>query len=297
MESKVNYTLVGLFVLLLFAGLVGFVYWLEDSGGKQKYRHYHVYMAESVAGLSTDSAVRYRGVEVGTVERIGINADNPEEVELLLKIRQGTPIKEDTTASLKFFGITGLVYIELSGSSRDAKPLQAESGTIPVIPATPSTYSQIDESLRGLAGKTSRVLSRLDVLLSEKNLQNIEAMLAEITMLSRNINAQMAGFQLLLENGVIAEKRMSDAFEKLAAASESVDRLAGSLQENYADPGYDINQDVEQSLASFNQLLVQLNNLTMQLQATVQSIENSPGDLLFKRSEIKPGPGEQGYEN
>ncbi|HEB82405.1 MAG TPA: MCE family protein [Gammaproteobacteria bacterium] len=297
MESKVNYTLVGLFVLLLFAGLVGFVYWLEDSGGKQKYRHYHVYMAESVAGLSTDSAVRYRGVEVGTVERIGINADNPEEVELLLKIRQGTPIKEDTTASLKFFGITGLVYIELSGSSRDAKPLQAESGTIPVIPATPSTYSQIDESLRGLAGKTSRVLSRLDVLLSEKNLQNIEAMLAEITMLSRNINAQMAGFQLLLENGVIAEKRMSDAFEKLAAASESVDRLAGSLQENYADPGYAIHRDVEQSLASFNQLLLQLNNLTMQLQATVQSIENSPGDLLFKRSEIKPGPGEQGYEN
>ena len=297
MESKVNYTLVGLFVLLLFAGLVGFVYWLEDSGGKQKYRHYHVYMAESVAGLSTDSAVRYRGVEVGTVERIGINADNPEEVELLLKIRQGTPIKEDTTASLKFFGITGLVYIELSGSSRDAKPLQAESGTIPVIPATPSTYSQIDESLRGLAGKTSHVLSRLDVLLSEKNLQNIEAMLTEITMLSRNINAQMADFQLLLENGVIAEKRMSDAFEKLAAASESVDRLAGSLQENYADPGHDINRDVEQSLESFNQLLLQLNNLTMQLQATVQSIENSPGDLLFKRSEIKPGPGEQGYEN
>jgi phospholipid/cholesterol/gamma-HCH transport system substrate-binding protein len=62
MESKINYTLVGGFVVLLLAGLIGFAYWLGKYGGQQEYSYYHVYMSESVAGLSNDSSVKYRGV-------------------------------------------------------------------------------------------------------------------------------------------------------------------------------------------------------------------------------------------
>jgi phospholipid/cholesterol/gamma-HCH transport system substrate-binding protein len=37
MESKINYTIVGLFVVLLTAGLITFAYWLGKHGGKQEY--------------------------------------------------------------------------------------------------------------------------------------------------------------------------------------------------------------------------------------------------------------------
>ena len=66
MESRIHYTIVGLFVVLLLAGLTAFAFWLGKYGGKQEYGHYHVYISESVSGLSADASVKYRGIEVGT---------------------------------------------------------------------------------------------------------------------------------------------------------------------------------------------------------------------------------------
>ncbi len=113
MESKINYVIVGLFVVLLTAGLLGFAYWLASEGGREDYVDYHVYMQESVAGLSADAAVKYRGVDVGTVKRMLLNPDNPEQVLLVLHIKQDTPVTTDTRATIRFYGVTGLGYIEL----------------------------------------------------------------------------------------------------------------------------------------------------------------------------------------
>ncbi|MDP2786291.1 MAG: MCE family protein, partial [Sulfurimicrobium sp.] len=62
METKVNYTIVGLFVILLFAALVAGILWL--SGGAQyrkTYDTYLAYMNESVSGLNLNAPVKYRG--------------------------------------------------------------------------------------------------------------------------------------------------------------------------------------------------------------------------------------------
>jgi len=295
MESRINYTLVGLFVVLLLAGLIAFAFWLGKYGGKQEYDHYHVYMSESVSGLSPDASVKYRGVDVGTVEHIGINPENSEEVELLLKIKHGTQIKVDTTATLKSFGITGLAFIELTGSSKDAPLLIKTGDKIPVIPASPSTFAQIDESLKHLAAKSALALDKFDRLLSEKNLQNLKDILSETKMLAKDVRGQLQGFQYLVDNGVAMEKRIAVAFEKVEAASVSVKKMADSLEKNYADVGRNMSQDVRQSLESFNQLLYELNILAGDMQRTIRAIEASPSNLIFKRTRPRLGPGEEVY--
>lgn len=295
MESRINYTIVGLFVVLLLAGLIAFAFWLGKYGGKQEYDYYHVYMSESVYGLSPDVSVKYRGVDVGTVEHLGINPKNSEEVELLLKIKHGTQIKADTTATLKSFGITGLAFIELKGSSKDAPLLRKTKDTIPVIPASPSTFAQIDESMSLLAAKSAMALDKFDRLLSEKNLQNIEDILSETKMLAKDIRKQLQGFQDVVDNGVAMEKRMTGVFGKVEDASASVKKMADSLEKNYADVGRNMSRDVRQSLESFNELLYELDILAGYLQRTIQSIKASPSDLIFKHSRPRPGPGEEGY--
>jgi len=295
MEGRINYTIVGLFVVLLLAGLIAFTYWLGKYGGKQEYDLYYVYMSESVSGLSPDVSVKYRGVDVGTVEHIGINPKNSEEVELLLKIEHGTQIKVDTTATLKSFGITGLAFIELKGSSKDAPLLRKTKDIIPVILASPSTFAQIDESLSLLAAKSAMALDKFDRLLSEKNLQNIEDTLSETKMLAKDIRGQLQGFRNLVDNGVVMEKSVAGGFEKVEAASVSVKKMADSLEKNYADVGRNISQDVRQSLESFNQLFYELGILAGDLQRTIRAIEASPSDLLFKHTLPRPGPGEEGY--
>mgnify|MGYP003857139337 CR=1 FL=1 len=296
MESKVNYTLVGLFVLLLMASLIGFIYWLGKYGGEQEYRYYHVYMTESVAGLSNDSSVKYRGVSVGTVDHIGLNPTNSEQVELLLKIQFNTPIKVDTTASLKSFGLTGLTYVELEGvGGPDTALLTASAGKIPSIPARPSTFARIDESMSILASKVGLALDKFSLLLSEENIDNVSATLTEIKILAREMREQKESFQSLVDNGVIMEKRITEAFEKIEMASVSVTKMAGSLEKNSADVTQNMGQGFQQSLQAFNQLLYELDLLARYLQKTTQEFESSPSDLIFKSSKPKPGPGEEGY--
>src|SRR5574341_1438561 len=115
MEPKVNYTLVGLFVVLFTAGLVSVVLWLGKGEYRMAYDRYYAYMTESVSGLSVNSPVKYRGVEVGRVKEIILNPDNPEEVRLTLDIARGTPVKEDTLAALDIQGLTGLAIVNLAG--------------------------------------------------------------------------------------------------------------------------------------------------------------------------------------
>lgn len=295
MESRINYTIVGLFVVLFLAGLIAFAYWLGKYGYKQEYDHYLVYMTESVAGLSSDASVKYRGVEVGIVEQMGFNPKNSEEVELLLKIKHGTQVKVDTTAGLKFFGITGLAFIELTGGSKEAPLLKKSEGEIAVIPTRLSTYARLNESLTLLAGKSAQALDKFDRLLSEENLQNISAILSEMKMLSKDIRKQLEGFQHIVDSTLVMEADISGAFEKVEAASLSVEKMAGSLEKNYADVGHEVSRDVRQSLELFNQLLYDLDILVGDLQRTTRAIETSPGDLLFKQSRPRPGPGEEGY--
>lgn len=295
MESKINYTLVGLFVVVLSISIIIFAFWLGKSLGKQEYDYYHVYMSESVAGLSPDASVKYQGVGVGTVQQIVLNPKNPEQVKLLLKIEHLTPINVHTTATLKSFGLTGLTYIELTGGGKDSPLLDVIEGSIPTIPSRPSTFARIDESLSHLSSKIALALDTFNRLLSDKNLKNVTDILSEINLLTKESRGQLQGLEQLIDHGVVAEKNMSTAFSKLATASDSVKKMADSLERNSSDVGQIMSQEIQQSLDLFNHLLFELDILTGILQRTTQSIEASPSDLFFKQTLPKPGPGEEGY--
>jgi phospholipid/cholesterol/gamma-HCH transport system substrate-binding protein len=324
MESKLNYTLVGLFVVILLAGLVMAVLWLSGQNSNQQYQFYRVYMAESVSGLSADSSVKYLGVDVGTVSHIGLNADNSQQVELLLQIDQNVPIKTDTVATLKFFGITGLAFIELTGTNNDSSLLPIDSDSIPIIASSPSTIVRVDEALSTIASKTTTVLDRLDQLMNDDNLQNLSILLDESIVLVkdlRNVQQQFAEFleqgidasasleqalnkvgtasesvnnmaDDLAKNGEVMEQKLTATMQQITVASQSVDSLATSIKQEYAGIGVKVGDDVEQSLRAFRQLLNQLDMLVGDMQRTIKTIEDSPSDLLFKSSQPKLGPGE-----
>ncbi|WP_372739699.1 MlaD family protein [Neptunomonas sp.] len=295
MESRINYTLVGLFVVLLASGLIIFAFWLGKYGGQQQADYYHVYMKESVAGLSTDSSVKYRGVDVGVVETIGLNRDNSEQVFLLLRVEPNTPVKVDTVATLKSFGLTGLVYVELEGGSRSAPLLTTTDGSIAEIPARISTFERFSESVTQLTDKTLVALDKFDRLLSDENINHVNSILIETKALTEGFNAQLSGLTGLIDGGKRMGQSASQAFDQIRVVSARVQKMAEGVEKSSAQLSSSIRVDVHKSLASFNQVLYELNILAGDLQRATQEIEANPADLLFKRSAPKPGPGEPGY--
>ena len=73
MYSRINYTTVGIFVLIFATGMVWFAFWLAKYGLQQEFDYYKIQMTESVSGLSKDSTVKVHGVDVGSVSEIRIN--------------------------------------------------------------------------------------------------------------------------------------------------------------------------------------------------------------------------------
>ncbi|MFY9143631.1 MlaD family protein [Sulfuricurvum sp.] len=322
MESRVNYTVVGIFVLFLASSLIAFAFWLgkynQDDGN---YHRYRTFITESVSGLAPEAAVKFNGVDVGMVESIRINPRNSEEVELILKIKKETPIKTDSRTVLKFYGITGLAFIEIIGGSKNASLLSSDTNAIATIPASPSLITRLDESLSNVASKLSVTLDRADRLFSDQNVNNIAQSLEHL----RSLTAQIDGYQQqvkqllkqsrVLENNAtesliamkeaagsvknssenfntLIQTKMSSTLESLTATSRESHTLIRKIEDSIDRGDYNLQTIASPASSELGDLISQTRALTIEMESTLRSLRESPSDLLFKKSAPKPGPGE-----
>lgn len=318
MESKVDYTLTGLFLLLLFSGLIAFAFWLgKYNDNINTYTYYKVYLTESVAGLAPEAAVKYHGVDMGKVQSIRINPNNSEEVELVLKMKKETPVKTDSFATLKFYGITGLAYIEIEGGTKESPLLATSEKNMATIPTSPSLIKRLDESLSSVAAKLSKSLDRADLLFSDANIHNVSKSLENLRSLTNQMDNYQEQIKLLLAQGIALEnnasrtlqsidetaqsaKQTSDVLErKLTATFQSVETTSKQSHaliqkiESTIDRGdYNLQTIAAPTLNELNTLITHSKTLTQEMESTLKTLQESPSDILFKRSKPKPGPGE-----
>jgi phospholipid/cholesterol/gamma-HCH transport system substrate-binding protein len=319
MESKVNYTVVGIFVVLFSIAAVAFVFWLgKYNDDEAQYQHFKVYITESVSGLAPEATVKFHGVDVGLVESIQINPTNSEEVELLLKIKKTTPIKNDSTAVLKFFGITGLAFIEISGGAKNAPLLHTSPDNIATIPTTPSLIKRLDESLSLVVTKFSETLDKTNAILNEKNSDNFSQTLANLKTMSQQMNAYQDEIDTLLRNSIQTGQNMDDMMARVGKSSDTVndsmatfkitmrdgfhptmvawretsknvDLLTKTINANLERGDY----DAQASMVELNTLMIQSRTLLGEMEQTLKNIKENPSDLLFKATKPTPGPGEK----
>lgn len=181
METNVNYTLAGIFVIALLSFMIYGVIWLSAGISSDTYTYYQVNMKESVTGLTTDSPVKFNGVDVGTVDSMIIDKDNPQLVVLYLKVKHDTPVTVATRAQLGMNALTGVAYIILIDKGTNKRPLVARNDqAYPVINTTPSiivkldlTLNQINESFRDVSNSIKALLSPENIALFHRFLVNV----------------------------------------------------------------------------------------------------------------------------
>ena len=314
MEGRVNYALVGLFVVALSAALGALVIWLTAGHDDKLYDTYVAYMTESVSGLNVKAAVKYRGVDVGYVRRIAIDRDNPERVRLLLDIERGTPIKVDTVAVLATQGITGLAYVDLTGGRREAAALEAPAdGSYPEIRTGPSLFVRIDTAvttlLEGMGSATrdlGRVADRVTALLGPDNLGAVSATLANLQevsgMLAGRVDELGDGIRegrVVLGNWARASEDLPLLVSRLAAgagalneAISGVSRATGGVERMIGETRRDVVRTSGDTMTQLQALITELQGLTRTVQRLAAELEREPNMLLFGRRGRERGPGE-----
>ncbi len=304
MEEKVNFALVGVFVLVLSAALLGGVLWLSSGKSyRAAYDTYQIYMKESVSGLSLNSTVRYRGVEVGRVKKIALAPSNVEQVLLTLDIERGTPIKTDTQAVLQTHGITGIAYVELTGGSQDAPLLQKQAADeYPVIKTEPSLMRRLDTSITSLLINLNRTSESFNALMDEGNRRAVKKTLADLEILSHTLAARSATIDASLANAARTMEntaRMSDDLPMLAQrvqrSADAFDRMTGQLAHAGESAGSALDgtrQFTRETLPELHQLVLEMRELTTSLRRVSDQLEQNPSALIYGKPAAKRGPGE-----
>ena len=158
METDKRYFFEGLFIIVFAVGAALFFVWLANAGRSDDIV-YRIHFNESVSGLALGDPVKFRGVDVGTVKAMALDSSDPRQVEVDVRLRKDTPVKTDTKAVLKLKGITGVVFIELSGGSPEAQQLAAATpeGRIPEIPSEKSSLNAFLDDLPKVVEKFAKL--------------------------------------------------------------------------------------------------------------------------------------------
>ena len=165
MENKFSFAAVGVFVVGFFIVLVTLVVWLTVGTQQVTYLPYKVVTSESVAGLSVNSAVDYKGVDVGVVRKIQLNDKDPRFVIISLDIIEGTPIKKDTEAVLTSKGVTGLVNVSLRGGTETSPNLvPTKEDPVPEIVSGASLIQRLDSAFNNITKALSDLSKKLDII-------------------------------------------------------------------------------------------------------------------------------------
>ena len=323
MEDKVNYTLVGAFVLVLGAALVAGVLWLAVGlGGQKKLDPYGSVMNESVAGLSLDAPVKFLGVDVGKVKQIRIDPQNSRQVLLRFMIERGTPIKQDSEAVLKTQGLTGIAYVEISGGTEGSPPLLASAADpVPWIRSKPSLSARLENVLSGVLTGLDSLSSNLNAVLDTDNRAALKQTLAGLATVAQTLAAQQdairagiqdaartarltakAGEQLAptlarISEGVTAISAGATAISAGASAVEVASTRAGVVMDKAdkaltaADGG--VQQLRTETLPELGRLISEMNQLATALRHLSEQTERQPSSLLVGGPTRPPGPGER----
>ena len=301
METKVNYALVGAFVLTLSLAIVVAVLWVSAGGTKRKdYDTYLAYSSESVSGLNRQAPVKYKGVVVGAVKEIGLDPDDPQRVRLELAIERGVPIKQDTVAVLTLQGLTGIAFLDLEGGSRESPLLEpTQPGGFPVIATRPSLFRRLDTQATALVTELTETAKSINQLLDDdtraalqRTIHDLDATVHEIAGRSKLIDAALVDAAKTAENSARASEQLAELTRQMGRAAEAVTAAAETVRSTAADAKGGAQQLSADTLPELQRLLAEARAVTASLGRVTQELERSPNALVVGREPMPPGPGE-----
>jgi len=320
MNNKVNYTMIGFFVLISFVLMFAFTYWLLKPSEELKVKTYAIFFDESVLGLNIDSAVKFRGINVGKVTTLKINPKNTEQVEVLVSILKSTPIKSSTVAKLTSQGITGLSYINLSLGDNNAPPLKVKDGEkYPVIKTIPSFFENFEQSLGTVSTKVSRTLSRteqllndenqkqiamlltktasfmdkMDKLLDEKTIKNLQTTITNVNNSTKKVDMMLPNINNFVDKSVAWENSIADSVSSIMVSYLGIGVSMDEFKRAIASGEFNLQDISSDVVPTMNNTLLEMQHLMIRFDGLINEYKRSPSDVLFKQEQIKKGPGEE----
>ena len=305
MENRAYTTAAGVFVVVLLAMLIGAIAWFNDRG----HIHgaiYDLITRTSVAGLAVGATVTLRGVQIGQVQSIQFDTDDPATVRVRIAVDPRFVLHKGSYATLDYQGLSGNAYVDLDFPSQEHEILTSSAGMPTRIPLGRSSWATLPDTGEHFLTSFTATLGRADSILSPENAQHLSRMLVDFSAAAEQITAVARDLRPAARR---FDGLSRDADDTLRAARKTVvdiDTLVAAVQghlwalDSVGAGAHQVGlaaQDIEHvlvsdSLPKLERVLDGLSQNSDALQELLEQLRQRPQSVLFGPTIPPPGPGE-----
>lgn len=294
--NKLSYFKVGVFVIIASVIAVVGVILLGVGSIFEKSTLIETYIDESVQGLDVGSAVKFRGVLIGKVEKISLTSAEYSTRKRYVLVRVGIaptmleiPLSDPNHAGFKLEvdrglrlrlaaqGLTGVAYIEADYSDPQRNP-PLEIDWEPLYPYVPSIRSRITQ----LSESVEKILRSIESVDLGRLVDGIEKSLSTITKVAEGANLDKLGQEtsaFLAEmrdtnrqlKEIVASADLKSALKDTAAAAKGAREIMDSAEK----PLKQLLADLPQTSQNLNRLIKRMDSVSNDLPQTGSQLRQS----------------------
>ena len=270
METKANYLMIGGFVLGVLALAFIFVFWMSNFGGGGQ--RYAIVFQSSVAGLTTGSSVGFNGIRVGEVQSFALDPQDARKVQVFVSLRDDTPVRENSHASIQSMGLTGGSGIQITPGSPDSPILVATAeDPIPVIQADSGAGQGAFEAGSAALNSANVFMSKLNALLDQNE---------------KSINTTMTNVEQFTT--MLAEKKedIGQAITDVKDGAQSFKSLSDKLEVSLGDNVEGLTRQARESLQEFGNFMREGRRTAVTLNRILEKLEADPKGFLLGGNQL-----------
>ena len=264
---------VGAFVLGCFSLLAFTLIYLINAQLGEHMVPYQTYLRYA-GGLEPGASVLFGGIDVGKVKAVRPALADPTKIEILLDVKDNTPLNEKSVAKLGLVSVMSPAALSITTGSNDAKRL---------LPGS-TIQSQEAASLDEITGKVAVVADNANGLITEVRgeLQGINGeartLLANLNTVTGKPNQEKIRVLLDNVNGMLATERPK--IERLTDQLNVLSQHADETVQNVNGTVSDVRQPVLKDLAELQNTLVEAKHLLADMQALVRANDYKIDDTI-----------------
>jgi phospholipid/cholesterol/gamma-HCH transport system substrate-binding protein len=270
METKANYLMIGGFVLGVLALGFIFVFWMSNFAGGGK--RYYIVFESSVAGLTTGSSVGFNGIRVGEVQSFALDPEDARKVQVLISVRDDTPVRENSHATIQSMGLTGGSGVQITPGSPDSPFLVATADNpIPVIQADSGSGQGVFEAGSAALNNANVFISKLNALIDQNE---------------KSINTTMTNVEQFTT--MLAEKKedIGQAITDVKDGANSFKTLSSKLEVSLGDNMDGLTRQAKDSLQEFGGFMREGRRVAVTLNRILEKLEADPKGFLLGGNQL-----------
>jgi len=273
---------VGTFVIVCLILLGVTVYYVGNEQWGHHLTPYTTYLSYA-GGVAPGSAVLFGGIAVGRVTAVRSWTQDPTRIEILLEMKEGTPVNEKSVAKLGSVSLMSSPAISITTGAQNARRLHPGEAipsqeTVSIDDMTRKLsgiadsaavlMTQVQGELKGISGQAQTLLANLNDATGPTNRGQIAEILQQVNLM---VEQQSPKIDQITDQVLLVSRDADSAIQKIEPLVEHADVTVANVNSTIDQ----LREPIRHDLAQLQSTLEQAKSMMASVQAVVRGNDDN----------------------